>query len=713
MYTELVKLVNWDHWIKRHLELPPELPGNVLATLGAAAHIGPSTSFPQWIRSASFRTESISQEDRQITFFRTLYIAFSRLYLHPLKTFPGPRLAALTDYYQAFYEVWRNGPVVRVRPNELHCQSAEAYFAIYTPHSGFTKDPFFYNAIVADSVFGTVNVQKHKARRDTINPLFSRRAILKLEDEVQEKVWLLYAHSFGGLTAPGFDHLILRSVPEATFIATASKCFPILLLMHCLPQWLLSMMDPLLRSLVDLKSFLGSQVDALLANLDGLNNANHKTIYHYLITPELIRNGDVPFKKALIDEALVLLIAGTDTASNAMTIGFFHLLSNPTTMEKLQAELQTAWPEKDMPFLYEMAEKLLYLTGVIKEALRLRLGPPVSLPRVAISATIIDGIAVPAGTTVGVGQPFVLKNPNIFPDPSKFKPERWMGPDAQKLDNLAWCELYLTFAHLSRKFDMQLFETSEEDMILRDHMVPLWKDVRPLQAIVSERRIDTVDDPVACLEYHGMTLHEHDFDTTSWTRNAAGPEELSNLPVIWNAPRLVFLVMMFQIANDNLLPCIQKLHVDWDSGYSWRKALDKGSCNDEFWTEWHPHFFKCFPNAVMLCVWNTYPSTSLSLPATSLAPSITTLIVYNEGTMWTGLFSLREMQHLETRDVRRTICTVHTVRRTGYGTRTMSVLDIHPTARSRFGCMPVAVLGYGRGRPYTVSLINQNNAQYP
>ncbi len=69
MYTELVKLVNWDHWIKRHLELPPELPGNVLATLGAAAHIGPSirTSFPQWIRSASFRTESISQEDRQIT----------------------------------------------------------------------------------------------------------------------------------------------------------------------------------------------------------------------------------------------------------------------------------------------------------------------------------------------------------------------------------------------------------------------------------------------------------------------------------------------------------------------------------------------------------------------------------------------------------------------------------------------------------------------
>ncbi len=54
------------------------------------------------------------------------------------------------------------------------------------------QGPVLLHAIVADSVFGTVDVQKHKARQDTINPLFSWRAILKLEDEVQEKVWLLW-----------------------------------------------------------------------------------------------------------------------------------------------------------------------------------------------------------------------------------------------------------------------------------------------------------------------------------------------------------------------------------------------------------------------------------------------------------------------------------------------------------------------------------------
>ncbi|KAF8882793.1 cytochrome P450 [Mucidula mucida] len=478
---------------------------------------------------------------------RLFYLVLFRLYLHPLRSFPGPRLAAITDYYQAYYAIWQNGmfakhteelhriygPVVRVRPNELHFQSPEAYFAIYSPHSGFTKDPFFYTGAVDDSIIGAIDVQKHKVRRDTISPLFSRRAILKLEDVVQEKVDLLmqqirayrgapvnlfrgfhslamdvvttysYAYSFGGLTTPGFNHPVLHSIQAITPVIAASRYFPFLLLMNHLPQWLTTMMNPTMRSLVDLRSFLGGQIDTILANPDSLTGAEHETIYHRLITPELVKSGKVPSKEGLIDEAVVLLVAGTDTSSNAMTIGFFHLLSNPAIMKTLQSELQAAWPEKDMPFSYEMAEKLPYLTGAIKEALRLSTGVPVALPRVVPTATIIDGSPIPAGTVVGVGQPFVLKNPDIFPDPDNFKPERWIGPDAQKLDkylvafsrgpriclgiNLAWCELYLTFANLMRKFDMQLFETSKEDMAFRDYMIPVWTDLRPLQAVVTDR----------------------------------------------------------------------------------------------------------------------------------------------------------------------------------------------------------------------------------
>ncbi|KAF8997689.1 hypothetical protein BDZ89DRAFT_1148423 [Hymenopellis radicata] len=63
------------------------------------------------------------------------------------------------EFLPGYYASWKNGmfvkhveelhriygPVVRVRPNELHFSTPAVYFAIYPPTSGFTKDPFFYN----------------------------------------------------------------------------------------------------------------------------------------------------------------------------------------------------------------------------------------------------------------------------------------------------------------------------------------------------------------------------------------------------------------------------------------------------------------------------------------------------------------------------------------------------------------------------------------
>lgn len=84
--------------------------------------------------------------------FQTLFLALAaslafvalkivyRLYFHPLRNFPGPKLAAATSLYAAYYDICtpglikrlpelhkKYGPLVRIMPNELHASSLEDY----------------------------------------------------------------------------------------------------------------------------------------------------------------------------------------------------------------------------------------------------------------------------------------------------------------------------------------------------------------------------------------------------------------------------------------------------------------------------------------------------------------------------------------------------------------------------------------------------------
>ncbi len=53
-------------------------------------------------------------------------IAFYRLFLHPLARFPGPKLAALTRSYEAYYDIARNGQYT-FKIAELHKKYGESY----------------------------------------------------------------------------------------------------------------------------------------------------------------------------------------------------------------------------------------------------------------------------------------------------------------------------------------------------------------------------------------------------------------------------------------------------------------------------------------------------------------------------------------------------------------------------------------------------------
>ncbi|EEB99778.1 hypothetical protein MPER_00456, partial [Moniliophthora perniciosa FA553] len=103
--------------------------------------------------------------------------------------------------------------------------------------------------------------------------------------------------------------------------------------------------------------------------------------------------------------------------------------------EKLQAELDEIWPDKDVPSKLEKLEKLPYLTAVIKESLRLSHGVVTPMSRIVSEAGVtIAGHGVPPGTVVSIANPFVHLNPDIFPDPERFYPERWIEAKEYETD---------------------------------------------------------------------------------------------------------------------------------------------------------------------------------------------------------------------------------------------------------------------------------------
>jgi cytochrome P450 len=74
-------------------------------------------------------------------------------------------------------------------------------------------------------------------------------------------------------------------------------------------------------------------------------------------------------------------------------------------------------------------QSLPYLQFVVKEGLRLIMPSPARLPRiVSIGGLTVQGFHLPPGTNVGLGALQLHLNPDVFPEPEQFLPERWENP---------------------------------------------------------------------------------------------------------------------------------------------------------------------------------------------------------------------------------------------------------------------------------------------
>jgi cytochrome P450 len=119
--------------------------------------------------------------------------------------------------------------------------------------------------------------------------------------------------------------------------------------------------------------------------------------------------------RELRDELMTLLVAGHETTATGLSWAIELLARHPEALSRLEDSV-TAGDDT-------------YLDAVIKETLRLR--PVIALVlRKLMEPMEIGGRLLPAGVSVAPSIYLVHRNPEIYPEPERFRPERFIEQPA-------------------------------------------------------------------------------------------------------------------------------------------------------------------------------------------------------------------------------------------------------------------------------------------
>ncbi|KAJ5918916.1 Cytochrome P450 [Penicillium verhagenii] len=208
-------------------------------------------------------------------------------------------------------------------------------------------------------------------------------------------------------------------------------------------------------------------------------------------SPVLVNESLPPQERSLTrleQEGALLALAGTESPALSLSMVFYHLLANPSILNKLRAELETV--PVDAP--WSQLEKLPYLMAVIEEGNRLSFGVTARIGCRAYEELFFTpspyatapgtgkSYKIPARTPMSISTLSAHTAHSIFPDPFTFDPERWLGEAGwgRKRSQMAFtkgsrrclgielanAELCLVISTLVRSFEMALSNTDARDV---------------------------------------------------------------------------------------------------------------------------------------------------------------------------------------------------------------------------------------------------------
>jgi cytochrome P450 len=170
------------------------------------------------------------------------------------------------------------------------------------------------------------------------------------------------------------------------------------------------------------------------------------------------------------DEAMTLFLAGHETTALALSWAWYLLAQDPAVEDKLATEVRDVLGERDPTV--DDCPRLKFTEMVALEAMRLY-PPAYVIGREALTDCNVGGYQVPRGTTVMMSQWVVHRDPQLYAEAERFRPERWAedatrtmprfayfpfggGPRLCIGNTFAMMELVLVLAAIAQRFRFRL-----------------------------------------------------------------------------------------------------------------------------------------------------------------------------------------------------------------------------------------------------------------
>lgn len=183
------------------------------------------------------------------------------------------------------------------------------------------------------------------------------------------------------------------------------------------------------------RGVVDSLINARRAQPEHRTEAGEQDLLDMLLAARDAETGEPMAEQQIRDELITFMLAGHETTSNALSWTLMLLSQYPDARARLESEVDDVLSGR--PPTAEDPAKLEWTTAVLSESMRLY--PPAWMfEREAVGPDELDGYPVTPGTVVATPPYLIHRNPEHWPNPEGFAPERFLPGAANGRHRLAY-----------------------------------------------------------------------------------------------------------------------------------------------------------------------------------------------------------------------------------------------------------------------------------